>query len=172
MEPEDCFTFNGSTGGLWYSPYNRAVLARVMPLLRKIRKAGIENYSELKYYTETPIETITETLGEEAATFAAWLKDQDGKILQDLEIIRIRDLKNFLESRSPAVENGIIERDVNIIRRKMGNPLTNTNFVMMLVMAGLLGLCFGYILAGGGAPEAPAALQTAAAATGQMTQLT
>lgn len=132
---------------------------------------GIETYSELVYYTETPLETIAAETGEKAADFAAWLRNQDGRILQDLEVVRIRDLKNFLESRSPAIENGIIERDVDIIRRKMNNPLTNTNFIMFMVMASLLGLCFGYILAGGGGPETPAALQTAASATSHMTQI-
>lgn len=142
-----------------------------MPLLRKIREMGIETYSELKYYTETPLETIAAEAGEKAAEFAAWLRDQDGRILQDLEVIRIRDLKNFLESRSPAVENGIIERDVDIIRRKMNNPLSNTNFVMFIVMAALLGLCFGYILAGGGGPETPASVKIASDAANHMTQI-
>lgn len=171
MEPEDTFTFNGTMAGLWYSPYNRAIQARVMPLLRKIREMGIETYSELKYYSETPIETIQTEAGEKAAEFAEWLQAQDGRILQDLEIVRIRDVKNFLESRSPAIENGIIERDVDIIRRKMNNPLSNTNFIMFIIMAGLLGLCFGYILAGGGGYEAPAAVGIASDAANHMTQI-
>lgn len=171
LEPEDAFIFNGTQSALWYSPYNRAVQARVMPLLRKIKKMGIETYSELKYYSETPLETIAAEAGEQAAEFAEWLQKQDGRILQDLEVVRIRDVKNFLESRSPAVENGIIERDVDIIRRKMNNPLSNTNFLLVVVMAGLLGLCFGYIMAGGGGPEAPAAVGVATNAASSMTQI-
>lgn len=38
LEPEDAFSFNGSTGALWYAPYNRAVHARVMPLLKDLKK--------------------------------------------------------------------------------------------------------------------------------------
>ncbi|WP_288959398.1 hypothetical protein [uncultured Aminobacterium sp.] len=149
LEPEDAFQFNGTRAALWYSPYNRAVEARVMPLLRDLKRFGIDNAAQLKYYSETPIEKIKEELGEQAAEIGTTLQNYPGKILQDLEIVRIPDLKNYLESRSPAAENGIIERYVGIERRKLGNPLKSGNMVIMLLMAALLGLAFGYILGSG-----------------------
>lgn len=171
LEPEDSFSFNGSTGALWYAPYNRAVYARVMPLLRDLKKFGIDHYGQLMYFYNTPIENIKEANGEAAAETAAIIQGYDGKILQDLEIVRISDLKNFLESRSPAAENGVIERYVNIERRKLGNPLKNGNVILMLVMAALLGLAFGYIMAGSGGVEAPAGIAAASNAASSLTQI-
>lgn len=170
LEPEDSFSFNGSTGALWYAPYNRAVYARVMPLLRDLKKFGIDHYGQLMYFYNTSIEKIKEENGEAAAETAAVIQGYEGKILQDLEIVRISDLKNFLESRSPAAENGVIERYVNIERRKLGNPLKNGNVLLMLVMAALLGLAFGYIMASGGG-EAPAGIAAASNAAGALTQI-
>lgn len=169
LEPEDSFSFNGSTAGLWYAPYNRAVLARIMPLLHDLKKFGIDNYGQLNYFYNTSLEEIKEKNGEAAAEAAQVIQGYDGKILQDLEIIRISDLKNFLESRSPAAENGVIERFISIERRKLGNPLKNGNVVLFIVMAGLLGLCAGYIMAGGGQP---AAVHTMSNAAGTLTQIT
>nr|CAH2570344.1 unnamed protein product [uncultured archaeal virus] len=171
LEPEDSFSFNGSTGALWYAPYNRAVYSRVMPLLRDLKKFGIDNYGQLMYFFNTPIAQIKETNGDAAATIAETIQGYDGKILQDLEIVRISDLKNFLESRSPAAENGVIERYVNIERRKLGNPLKNGNVILMLVMAALLGLAFGYIMAGSGGVEAPAGIAAASNAASSLTQI-
>ena len=171
LEPEDSFSFNGSTGALWYAPYNRAVYARVMPLLRDLKKFGIDHYGQLNYYYNTPIEKIKEDNGEPAAEIAAVIQGYDGKILQDLEIVRISDLKNFLESRSPAAENGVIERYVNIERRKLGNPLKNGNVILMIVMAALLGLAFGYIMAGSGGVEVPAGIAAASNAASSLTQI-
>lgn len=171
LEPEDSFSFNGSTGALWYAPYNRAVYARVMPLLRDLKKFGIDHYGQLMYFYNTPLEKIKEENGEAAAGIAEVIKGYDGKILQDLEIVRISDLKNFLESRSPAAENGVIERYVNIERRKLGNPLKNGNVILMLVMAALLGLAFGYIMAGSGGVEAPAGIAAASNAASSLTQI-
>lgn len=148
LEPEDSFTFNGSTGALWYAPYNQAVNARVMPLLKDLKKFGISHYGQLVYFYNTPIDKIREELGEAEAEKAQIIQAYDGKILQDLEVVRVPDLKNFLESRSPAAENGIIERYVNIERRKLGNPLKNSNVILFIIMAGLLGLCVGFIMAG------------------------
>lgn len=168
LEPDDALIFNGCAGGIWYAPYNRAVSARVLPLLRDLKKAGIENYTQLMYYYSTPIEKIRAESGDSAAQIAEIIQSYDGKILQDLEIVRISDLKNFLESRSPAAENGIIERYINIERRKLGNPLKNGNMVMMLIMAALLGLAFGFILAGGtggGGIEVPAGVTAASGLT-------
>lgn len=171
LEPEDSFSFNGSTGAIWYAPYNRAVHAKVMPLLRDLKKFGIDHYGQLMYFYNTPIEKIKAEMGETAAETAAVIQGYEGRILQDLEIVRIPDLKNFLESRSPAAENGVIERYVNIERRKLGNPLKNGNVILMLVMAALLGLAFGYIMAGSGGAEAPAGVAAASHAAGALTQL-
>lgn len=170
-EPEDSFTFNGSAGILCYGPYNRAAKAKVLPLLRDIKKAGIETYSQLLYYYQTPIETVREELGGAGAEIAKTIQSYDGKILQDVEVIRISDLKNYLESRSPAAENGIIERYISVERRKLGNPLKNGNMVIMLIMAGLLGACLGFILAGGSSGSEPQIVNTAATAAGGLTQL-
>lgn len=173
LEPEDTFSFNGCTAGLWFAPYNRAVYAKVMPLLQDLKKAGIDNYGQLMYFYNTSIEEIREKSGEKAAETAQIIQSYEGRILQDLEVIRISDLKNFLESRSPSAENGIIERYVNIERRKLGNPLKNSNVVMFIVMAALLGLCLGYIMHGSGTgAEHPAlnAMSNAANAAGTLTQ--
>ncbi|MDI9395802.1 MAG: hypothetical protein QM426_10510 [Euryarchaeota archaeon] len=171
LEPENAFIFNNTTSALYYAPYNRAVEARVMPLLRTLKKAGIETYSQLMYYYNTPQETLLKQGGEGAATIGETIKTYEGKILQDLEVIRISDLKNYLESRSPAAENGIIERYISIERRKLGNPLKNGNMVLMLIMAALVGLAFGYILAGGsGGVEIPGAT-AATSAMGGLTQI-
>ena len=171
LEPEDSFSFNGSSGALWYAPYNQAVLMRVMPLLHDLRKFGISNYGQLMYFYETPIEKIKEELGEAEAVKAQIIQGYDGKILQDLEVVRIPDLKNFLEARSPAAENGIIERYVNIERRKLGNPFASTNVILFIIMAGLLGLCIGYILAGhsGGGSTALNGLSQASSNLQQLT---
>lgn len=166
LEPEDSFTFNGSSGALWYAPYNQAVLPRVMPLLRDLKKFGISHYGQLIYFYSTPLEKIRDELGEAEAEKAAIIKGYDGKILQDLEVIRVTDLKNFLESRSPAAENGVIERYVNIERRKLGNPLKNSNVILFIVMAGLLGLCVGFIMAGHTGGGSPALDSLTAASTG------
>lgn len=171
LEPEDSFSFNGSTGAMWYAPYNRAVQARVMPLLKDLKNYGIDHYGQLMYFYNTPIDNIKTDMGEAAAETAAVIQGYDGKILQDLEIVRIPDLKNFLESRSPAAENGVIERYVNIERRKLGNPLKNGNVILMLVMAALLGLAFGYIMAGSGGVETPAAISGMQNAAGALTQI-
>ena len=149
LEPEDAFQFNGTRAALWYSPYNRAVEARIMPLLRDLKRFGIDTAAQLKYYSETPVEKIKEDLGEQAAEIGNTIQNYSGKILQDVEVIRISDLKNYLESRSPAAEHGIIERYVGIERRKLGNPLKSGNMIIMLLMAALLGLAFGYILGSG-----------------------
>jgi hypothetical protein len=170
LEPEDSFTFNGSTGALWYAPYNTAVLLRVMPLLRDLKEWGLSTYGQLHYYYDTPIEEIQAKLGEEGAEKARILKAYDGKILQDLEVVRITDLKNFLESRSPSAENGIIERYISIERRKLGNPFKNSNVILFIVMAGLLGLCVGYIMAGGHAGDSTA-LHTVASASSNLQQI-
>ncbi|MDP4225232.1 MAG: hypothetical protein Q8910_02485 [Bacteroidota bacterium] len=170
LEPEDSFSFNGSTGALWYAPYNRAVLPRVMPLLKDLKKFGIDHYGQLMYYWNTPIEKIKADLGEAAAEQALVIKGYEGRILQDLEVVRIPDLKNFLESRSPSAENGVIERYVNIERRKLGNPLKNSNVILMLVMAALLGLAFGYIMAGGSGGESTA-VQSVSNAAGSLSQI-
>jgi hypothetical protein len=154
LEPEDSFIFNGCSSALWYAPYNQAVLLKIMPLLHDLKIFGIDNYGQLLYFYNTPLETIAQDLGETAALQAKKLQGYEGKILQDLEIVRIPDLKNFLEARSPSAENGIIERYVQIERRKFNNPLKNGNVLLLLVMAALLGLCAGYIIAGnaGGSP--------------------
>lgn len=170
LEPEDSFSFNGSTGALWYAPYNRAVHARVMPLLRDLKKFGIDHYGQLMYFYNTPLETIKADMGETAAEQASVIKGYEGRILQDLEVVRITDLKNFLESRSPAAENGVIERYVNIERRKLGNPLKNSNVILMLIMAALLGLAFGYIMAGGSGGESTA-VQSMSNAAGSLSQV-
>lgn len=171
LEPEDSFSFNGSTGALWYAPYNRAVHVRIMPLLRDLKMFGIDHYGQLMYYWNTPLEQIKTELGEAAAEQASVIKGYEGRILQDLEVVRIPDLKNFLESRSPSAENGVIERYVNIERRKLGNPLKNSNVILMLVMAALLGLAFGYIMAGGGGAETPQAVQSVSNAAGSLSQI-
>lgn len=171
LEPEDSFTFNGSSGALWYAPYNRAIHARVMPLLHDLKKFEIDNYGHLMYLYNTPVETIRAESGDKAAEMAATLQGYEGKILQSLEVVRIPDLRNFLESRSPASENGIIERYVAIERRKNGNPLTSSNMILMLIMAGLLGLALGYIMGGssGGESGAISALSTASNSLTQVT---
>lgn len=169
LEPEDAFQFNGARAALWYSPYNRAVQARIMPLLRDLKKFGIDNAAQLKYYSETPIETIRKELGDQAAEIGLTIQSYSGKLLQDVEVIRISDLKNYLESRSPAAENGIIERYVGIERRKLGNPLKSGNMVIMLLMAALLGLAFGYILGqGAGDSTTLSALSTASGSLQQL----
>lgn len=169
LEPEETFTFNGSSGALFYAPYNRSVNSKVMPLLRDLKKAGISTYSQLMYYYQTPLEVLKEQGGEEAETIGKTIQSYEGKILQELEVIKISDLKNYLESRSPAAENGIIERYISIERRKLGNPLKNSNMILMLIMAGLLGLAFGYLMGGSGDTAATGtALQGAA---GGLTQL-
>lgn len=170
LEPEDTFSFNGSTAGLWYSPYNRAVLPKVMPLLQDLRRFGIDNYGMLMYYYNTPLEEIKTKSGEAAAEAAEVIQSYEGRILKELEIIRIPDLKNFLESRSPSAENGVIERYVNIERRKLGNPLKNSNVVLFIIMAALLGLAFGYIMGGGGAGAEHPALNAASNVAGTLTQ--
>ena len=148
LEPEDTFQFNGRRAAAWYAPYNRAVNAKVMPLLRDLKKFGLDHYGQLVYFLNTPSEKIREEFGESAAETADTLKSYDGKILQDLEVIRIPDLKNYLESRSPSAENGIIERYIAIERRKFGNPLKSSNMILMLILAALLGLCIGYMMGG------------------------
>lgn len=170
LEPEDSFNYNGCAGAIWYAPYNQAVYARVMPLLRDLKKFGISHYGQLIYFYNTPLDKIKEEMGEAAAATAEIIQAYDGKILQDLEVIRIPDLKNFLESRSPAAENGIIERYVNIERRKLQNPLKNSNVILFIVMAGLLGLCVGFIMAGhtGGS----AAVNSLTAASAGLQQVT
>lgn len=170
LEPEDSFTFNGSTGALWYAPYNQAVLMRVMPLLRDLKRFGISHYGQLIYFYNTPVDKIREELGEAEAAKAQILQEYEGSILQDLEVIRIPDLKNFLESRSPAAENGIIERYVNIERRKLGNPLKNSNVILFIILAGLLGLCVGYIMAGHAGDST--AINSLTAASGSLQQVT
>lgn len=169
LEPEDSFSFNGSKGALWYAPYNRAVHARVMPLLRDLKKFGIDHYGQLMYFYNTPLEQIKADSGDIAADQALVIKGYEGRILQDLEVVRIPDLKNFLESRSPSAENGVIERYVNIERRKLGNPLKNSNVIFMLVMAALLGLAFGYIMAGSGGEST--AVQGMSNAAGSLSQI-
>lgn len=171
LEPEDSFTFNGSSGALWFAPYNQAILPRVMPLLRDLKRFGISHYGQLIYFYNTPIEKIRDELGEAEAEKAAVIQSYEGKILQDLEVIRVTDLKNFLEARSPAAENGIIERYVNIERRKLGNPLKNSNVILFIIMAGLLGLCLGYIMAGhtGGGSTALNGLSAASTGLQQVT---
>lgn len=169
LEPEDAFTFNGRRSAIWYAPYNRSVSPKVMPLLRNLKDFGVDNIAQLKYYTETQTETIKEKLGEEAAQMAETLQSYPGKILQLTEVIRITDLKNFLESRSPAAENGIIERYVGIERRKMGNPLKSSNMIIMLIMAALLGLAMGYIMGQGAAGSST--LGALSTASGSLTQL-
>jgi hypothetical protein len=169
LEPEDAFQFNGSRAALWYSPYNRAVEARIMPLLRDLKHFGIDNAAQLKYYSETPIEKIKEELGEQAAEIGLTIQNYPGKLLQEVEVIRISDLKNYLESRSPAAENGIIERYVGIERRKLGNPLKSGNMIIMLIMAALLGLAFGYILGHSGGNSTT--LNALSAASGSLQQI-
>lgn len=169
LEPEDAFQFNGTRAALWYSPYNRAVEARIMPLLRDLKRFGIDTAAQLKYYSETPIETIKKDLGEQAAEIGLTIQSYSGKLLQEVEVIRISDLKNYLESRSPAAENGIIERYVNIERRKLGNPLKSGNMIIMLLMAALLGLAFGYIIGSGtGDSTTLSALSTASGSLQQI----
>lgn len=171
LEPEDTFSFNGSTGGLWYAPYNQAALLRVMPLLRDLKQFGISNYGQLVYFYNTSFEEIKKDLGEAEAEKARIIQGYEGKILQDLEVIRIPDLKNFLESRSPAAENGIIERFVNIERRKIGNPLSNGNVILFIILAGLLGLCVGFILSGNSGGDTTA-LNGLSAASNTLQQVT
>lgn len=169
LEPEDAFQFNGARAALWYSPYNRAVEARIMPLLRDLKRFGIDNAAQLKYYSETPIEKIKNELGEQAAEIGITIQNYPGKLLQEVEVIRISDLKNYLESRSPAAENGIIERYVGIERRKLGNPLKSGNMIIMLLMAALLGLAFGYIIGQGtGDSTTLSALSTASGSLQQL----
>lgn len=169
LEPEDAFQFNGARAALWYSPYNRAVEARIMPLLRDLKRFGIDTSAQLKYYSETPIEKIKEDLGEQAAEIGLTIQNYSGKILQEVEVIRISDLKNYLESRSPAAENGIIERYVGIERRKLGNPLKSGNMIIMLIMAAALGLAFGYIIGqGAGDSTTLSALSTASGSLQQI----
>lgn len=170
LEPEDTFSFNGCTAALWFAPYNRAVYAKVMPLLQDLKKAGIDNYGQLMYFYNTSIDEIRKNSGEKAAETAEIIQSYEGRVLQDLEVIRISDLKNFLESRSPSAENGIIERYVNIERRKLGNPLKNSNVVMFIVMAALLGLCLGYIMHGSGTGTEHPALNAMSNAAGTLTQ--
>mgnify|MGYP000912379721 FL=1 len=169
LEPEDAFQFNGTRAALWYSPYNRAVEARIMPLLRDLKRFGIDTAAQLKYYSETPVEKIKEDLGEQAAEIGNTIQNYSGKILQDVEVIRISDLKNYLESRSPAAEHGIIERYVGIERRKLGNPLKSGNMIIMLLMAALLGLAFGYILGSGTSDSTT--LSALSTASGSLQQL-
>ncbi|MCQ1534840.1 hypothetical protein FTO70_03865 [Methanosarcina sp. KYL-1] len=173
LEPEDSYSFNGTKGAIWYKPYNQAVSARIMPLLRDIREMGIESYGELMFLYSTPLEQIRDKLGDSVAAIAEKIQAHDGKILQDLEVIRITDLKNYLESRSPAAENAVIEREVDIVRRKMRNPLGNTNVLLFILMAGLLGLAFGYMMAGagGGGGEPSTAVAGMQAAAAPLTQL-
>lgn len=169
LEPEDTFTFNGSSGALFYAPYNRSLNPKIMPLIRDLKKAEITTYSQLMYYYHTPIEHLREQGGEAAAAIGITIQSYEGRILQELEVIKISDLKNYLESRSPAAENGIIERYIAIERRKLGNPLKNSNMILLLIMAGLLGLAFGYLMGGSGdTTAAGTALQGAA---GGLTQL-
>lgn len=151
LEPEDTFSYNGTRSAFWYSAYNRSIEPKVMPLLRDLKEFGIDNIAQLKYFTETPLEKIKEEMGEHGEKIGVALQGYEGKILQLVEVVRITDLKNFLESRSPAAENGIIERYVGIERRKLGNPLKNGNMIMLLIMAALLGLCIGYMIGQGGA---------------------
>ena len=169
LEPEDAFQFNGTRAALWYSPYNRAVEAQIMPLLRDLKRFGIDTAAQLKYYSETPIEQITQDFGEQAAEIGTTIQNYPGKILQEIEVIRISDLKNYLESRSPAAENGIIERYVGIERRKLQNPLKSGNMIMMVIMAALLGLAFGYII-GSGAGDSTT-ISTISTASGSLQQL-
>lgn len=170
-EPEDSFTFNKTAGILCYAPYNRGAKAKVLPLLRDIKKAEIETYSQLMYYYQSPIETVRAELGDSGAEIAKTIQGYDGKILKELEVVRLSDLKNYLESRSPAAENGIIERYISIERRKLGNPLKNSNMILLLAMAGLLGLLLGYVMGGGGSGSESQIISTATTATGGLTQL-
>lgn len=136
LEPGEEFTFNGTKSGEWYEAYNRAVNPAILPFVKKLRAHGIRTYSQLENLMKIDItrEDIPESV-KEIVEIA-----RDPVILGDLEVIRPADLKDYLESRSPAVENSIIEREVQKERARMQRTMIDImpwviGFVVLLVGA-------------------------------------
>jgi hypothetical protein len=126
-EPDDMGVYEGIPTAIAYAPYARSLNPKALVALRKIRRLGIDNYHDLIRILYIDLEKLKEKgeIKEEEAQEILKLRKElgelDGKILNDLEVIRVAK----------------IEREVTDELRKIRNPITRLMpyvFMFMMVM--------------------------------------
>lgn len=142
-EPDDMGVYEGIPTAIAYAPYARSLNPKALVALRKIRRLGIDNYHDLIRILYIDLEKLKEKgeIKEEEAQEILKLRKElgelDGKILNDLEVIRVNDVINFLEEDNPIIKDAKIEREVTDELRKIRNPITRLMpyvFMFMMVM--------------------------------------
>ena len=168
FDPEDVGVHNGKPAILFYSPYSKAVRIKLMPLLRRLRKLGIETFAQLgdKIIPVTIVENgekktihaslldlvygklnIAENPGidEEVATLVSELRKLDfGILLKELEPIRVSDLVNWVHEVNPVTEKALIEREVQKERRKHKWSLGNIMIWVIAIIVIVMGFALAY----------------------------
>jgi len=171
-EPDDVVIFNRKPCVIAYSAYSKPVRAKIMPLLRKLKELGLETYADLqrvlwvarnKHLLSTDGGNLTEEqlkvkeqlekLPPVYYQLAEYIDnlERGGYLPSDIEVIRPSDLINYVEEENPLVLEGIVEREIEKVRRKYRNPVTNLMpYVIMFIML-ILGVAIAWkIISSGG----------------------
>jgi len=165
-EPEDMCSFNGCRSAIFYESYNRSVNPEVMQFITTLkRKYGLNTKNELDIFLKVPREKLVADGREDLAKIQDKIKNEEDFILDDLAVIRPRDLYGYMKARNPFAVKSEIERKVHIERMKLKNALQDYMKYIIPIIALLFGgaIVLQYMGNGDASGAAGAASGTAAA---------
>lgn len=164
-EPEDIVSFNGCRSAIFYESYNRSVNPKVLQFMTMLkRKHGLTTKNQLATFLSIPQEKLLEDGREDLAMIQANIKEDHEFILDDVAVIRPRDMYGYMKARNPFAVKSEIERKVHIERMKLKNALQDYMKYVIPVIVLMMGGVLAFKMLGDG--DATGAASTASS-TGQ-----
>lgn len=152
FSPDDIFSYNGVSSGLWYEAYNKAANPKVSIIITELKKMGVKSKAVLAKLANTKIET----LDKDVQKIATDVQDNMGWILEPRVIVRLQDLFGYMQTRNPMIVEAMIEREVQKERYKQNNPIINLMpYVLMFLMLMLGAVVIFKFMGTGGTPSLP-----------------
>lgn len=169
-EPEDMCSFNGCRSAIFYESYNRSVNPKVLPFITMLkRKYGLETKNQLQTFLSIPLEKLLEDGREDLAQIQANLKDDQAFIVDDIAVIRPRDMYGYMKARNPFAVKSEIERKVHIERMKLKNVLQDYMKYIIPVIVLMMGAVLAFKMLGDGDASGAASTASTAGSTISLT---
>ena len=150
-EPEDMFSFNGCRSALFYESYNRSINPEALQYITLLkRKYGLNTKNELQVFLSVPREKLVADGREDLALIQDKIKNDESFILDDIAVIRPRDLYGYMKARNPFAVKSEIERKVHIERMKLKNALQDYMKYIIPIVVLMVGAVLAFKMLGNG----------------------